>query len=86
MADVVKVLSIDGGGIRGVIPATILSEIEKRTHAGRVAAAFAFGDPACDVVACRGVVVAAVEDDSVEGAVELVVAAAAEPVADRLAA
>jgi patatin-like phospholipase/acyl hydrolase len=33
MADFVKVLSIDGGGIRGVIPATILAEIEKRTQA-----------------------------------------------------
>jgi uncharacterized protein len=28
----VKVLSIDGGGIRGIIPALILSEIEKRTN------------------------------------------------------
>jgi patatin-like phospholipase/acyl hydrolase len=27
-----KVLSIDGGGIRGIIPATILSEIEERTN------------------------------------------------------
>jgi len=27
-----KILSIDGGGIRGIIPATILSEIEKRTQ------------------------------------------------------
>lgn len=27
----IKVLSIDGGGIRGIIPAMILSEIEKRT-------------------------------------------------------
>lgn len=27
----IKILSIDGGGIRGVIPALILSEIEKRT-------------------------------------------------------
>ena len=26
-----KILSIDGGGIRGVIPATILAEIEERT-------------------------------------------------------
>ena len=26
-----KVLSIDGGGIRGIIPATILAEIEQRT-------------------------------------------------------
>lgn len=27
----IKILSIDGGGIRGIIPAMILSEIEKRT-------------------------------------------------------
>ena len=27
-----KVLSIDGGGIRGIIPAIILKEIEKRTQ------------------------------------------------------
>jgi patatin-like phospholipase/acyl hydrolase len=33
MSDILKVLSIDGGGIRGVIPATILAEIESRTHA-----------------------------------------------------
>ena len=33
MADVLKVLSIDGGGIRGIIPATILAEIEGRTGA-----------------------------------------------------
>ena len=26
-----KVLSIDGGGIRGIIPAMLLAEIEKRT-------------------------------------------------------
>jgi uncharacterized protein len=29
---VIKILSIDGGGIRGIIPALVLSEIEKRTH------------------------------------------------------
>ena len=29
--DTIKILSIDGGGIRGIIPVTILSEIEKRT-------------------------------------------------------
>ena len=29
--DMVSVLSIDGGGIRGIIPATFLTEIEKRT-------------------------------------------------------
>ena len=39
MTDVLKVLSIDGGGIRGVIPATILAEIESRTHA-RIAELF----------------------------------------------
>ncbi|TMD99754.1 MAG: patatin, partial [Chloroflexi bacterium] len=26
-----RILSIDGGGIRGIIPATVLSEIERRT-------------------------------------------------------
>jgi patatin-like phospholipase/acyl hydrolase len=31
MADALKVLAIDGGGIRGVIPALVLSEIESRT-------------------------------------------------------
>ncbi len=31
MAQVFKVLSIDGGGIRGIIPAMILAEIEDRT-------------------------------------------------------
>src|SRR5919197_214120 len=30
MADVLKILAIDGGGIRGVIPATVLTEIETR--------------------------------------------------------
>jgi uncharacterized protein len=39
MPDTLKVLSIDGGGIRGVIPATILAEIENRTHA-RIAELF----------------------------------------------
>ena len=53
---------------------------------GCVACAFAFGDAAGDVVAGGGVVLAAVEDDGVEGAVELAVAAAAEAVPDRLAA
>jgi patatin-like phospholipase/acyl hydrolase len=32
MADTLKVLSIDGGGIRGIIPATILESIEDRTN------------------------------------------------------
>ncbi|MDA2937603.1 patatin-like phospholipase family protein [Acidobacteria bacterium AH-259-A15] len=31
MAKQIKVLSIDGGGIRGIIPAMLLAEIEKRT-------------------------------------------------------
>ena len=31
MSDVIKILSIDGGGIRGLIPAVVLAEIEKRT-------------------------------------------------------
>jgi hypothetical protein len=44
-----------------------------------VASAFAFGDAAGDVVLRRGVVLASVEDDGVQGAVELAVAAAAEP-------
>lgn len=28
--DVIRILSIDGGGIRGIIPVTVLAEIEKR--------------------------------------------------------
>jgi uncharacterized protein len=32
MANMVKVLSIDGGGIRGIIPAMVLMEIERRTQ------------------------------------------------------
>ena len=35
MADLVKVLSIDGGGIRGIIPATVLAEIEDPDAASR---------------------------------------------------
>ncbi|MBI3244633.1 MAG: patatin-like phospholipase family protein [Chloroflexi bacterium] len=31
MPDVIKILSIDGGGMRGVIPAVLLAELEKRT-------------------------------------------------------
>jgi uncharacterized protein len=31
MSDLIRVLSIDGGGIRGIIPAMVLAEIEKRT-------------------------------------------------------
>lgn len=30
MADTIKVLSIGGGGIRGLIPAMVLAEIEQR--------------------------------------------------------
>ena len=32
MNNLVKVLSIDGGGIRGIIPAVVLAEIERRTN------------------------------------------------------
>nr|MBN2277324.1 patatin-like phospholipase family protein [candidate division Zixibacteria bacterium] len=39
MSKPIKVLAIDGGGIRGVIPATILAEIERRT-AKRVSSMF----------------------------------------------
>jgi uncharacterized protein len=31
VAGAVKILSIDGGGIRGIIPATVLAEVERRT-------------------------------------------------------
>lgn len=31
MSKTIKILSIDGGGIRGIIPALILAEIEQRT-------------------------------------------------------
>ena len=48
--------------------------------------ALAFGEAAGDVVAGCGVVLAAVQDDRVQGAVELAVAAAAEAVPVRLAA
>jgi len=45
-----------------------------------------FAEARCDGVACRGVVLAAVEDDGVQRTVELAVTAAAEPVTDRLSA
>ena len=45
---------------------------------------FAFGDASGDVVLGCRVVVASVQDDGVQGAVELAVAAAAEALADRL--
>lgn len=32
MSNLVKILSIDGGGIRGIIPALVLAEIENRTQ------------------------------------------------------
>jgi hypothetical protein len=48
---------------------------------GGVACCFAFGDSAGDVVLGGWVVLSAVEDDCVECAVELAVAAAAEPMA-----
>jgi patatin-like phospholipase/acyl hydrolase len=31
MPKLVKVLSNDGGGIRGIVPASVLAEIERRT-------------------------------------------------------
>jgi patatin-like phospholipase/acyl hydrolase len=39
MTEFLKVLSIDGGGIRGIIPATVLAEIETRTQS-RIAELF----------------------------------------------
>jgi patatin-like phospholipase/acyl hydrolase len=39
LADVLKVLAIDGGGIRALIPATLLAEIEARTQS-RIAELF----------------------------------------------
>jgi hypothetical protein len=54
--------------------------------AGCFAGRLAFRDTACDVAASRDVVLATMKDDGVQGAVELSVAAAAEAVADRLAA
>jgi len=39
MPEFLKVLSIDGGGIRGIIPATVLAEIETRTQS-RIAELF----------------------------------------------
>ena len=50
-----------------------------------VAAGFAFGDAPFDVVAGCAIVLAAVEDGGVEGAVELAVAAAAESMSRRFA-
>lgn len=32
MADTVRVLSIDGGGIRGIVPALVLAELERRSE------------------------------------------------------
>src|SRR5260370_10964232 len=32
MPKLVKILSIDGGGIRGIVPAMLLAEIERRTQ------------------------------------------------------
>ena len=52
---------------------------------GGVSTGFAFSDPADDVVPVGGVVESAVEDHGVESAVELPVAAAAEPLPGRLA-
>ena len=51
-----------------------------------LAATLAFGDASLDVVAGRRVVLTSVQDDGVQGAVELAVAAAAESMPDRVAA
>lgn len=40
MADVFRALALDGGGIRGVIPATVLVALEERLGATRIAEAF----------------------------------------------
>jgi hypothetical protein len=53
--------------------------------AGGLAAALSLADATLDVVDCRSVCSASGEDDLVECAVELSVAAAVESVADRLA-
>ena len=55
-------------------------------EADGVAAGFAFGEAAGDVVLGGGVVQSPVEDDGVEGAVELAVTAAAEPMSGSLTA
>ena len=55
-------------------------------EADGVSAGFAFGDASGDVCLGGGVVVAAVEDHGVECAVELAVAAAAEPMPSGLSA
>ncbi len=39
----VKALAIDGGGIRGIIPALVLAEIERRTGIGFLSARFGAG-------------------------------------------
>ena len=49
-----------------------------------VAPGLAFGEASRDVVAGDGVVLAAVQDDRVQGAVQLAVAAAAEAIPDGL--
>ena len=63
----------------------VAGEVALRQPDG-VSAGFPFGDATCDLVPGGGVVQSAVEDDGVEGAVELAVAAAAEPVPGRLSA
>ena len=55
-------------------------------QADGVSAGLAFGDATGDVVLGGGVVQSPVEDDGVQGSVELSVAASAEPLPGRLAA
>ena len=69
-------------GVRGSVE--VAGEVALEA-AGGFAAALSFADSPLDVVDCRLVDSASGEDDLVEGPVELSVAAAVEPVADRLA-
>jgi hypothetical protein len=55
-------------------------------EAGRFAASLAFGDASFDVRLRGGIVLTSLQDDRLQGAVELPVAAAAESVPDGLAA
>jgi hypothetical protein len=63
----------------------VAGEVALEEAAG-VTGALAFRDAPGDLVASGGVVLTAVETDAVEGAVELTVAAAAEPVSSGEAA
>src|SRR6266568_4701673 len=66
-------------------PAGTLLEVALE-QSGRFVTALAFGDPPLDVGLRRSVGLTSLQDDRVQGAVELAVAAAAEAMPDRLAA